>query len=104
MHGQELSDRNRNRAGLGRHAEKLSLEVGVALDLRLRDQAVDRVVELAGDGDRIRALERRLDQERSCHVTDVGSAVMQCLDQFLPATGYGDRDEVQPLTREITFT
>src|SRR5262249_21755497 len=104
VHGHELADRDRDGAGLGGKAEELALEVGVTLDLRLRNQAVDRIVELGCDRDRVGALHRRLDHERGRHVTHVGGVVVQRFDQLLAATGDRDHNEIESLAGKELLT
>ena len=100
LHRQQLADRDRDRAGLGGKPDQLALEIGVALDLGLRDQAVDRIVELGDDGDGVGAVERGLHQERRRDVADVGGAVVQRVDHLGAAAGHRHHVEIEALAQK----
>src|SRR5262249_60145149 len=85
VEGQKLADREGDRAVFGGDAKQLSLEIRIGAVLRPGDEAVDRVVELRSDRDGVGTFQRRLDEERTGDVADVGAAVVQRLDQSLSA-------------------
>ncbi len=91
VHRQQLADRQRDRAGFIGETDQPPLQLLVGRDLRLGDQAVDRVAELARERHRVGALERGADEERRGYVSEVDAVVMQRID--LPFGAARDRDE-----------
>ena len=100
----ELADRKRNGAVFVGEPHQPSLEIANSRDLRLGNQAVDRVVELGRDGRRIRPAEHRAHQERRGNMGNVDAVVMQCRDLVIGATRNGNENlDVEPLPGKEAF-
>ena len=101
---QQLSGRNRDRAGLVSETDQSTFEIDDGFNFRSGDQTVNRIIEFSGDRHGIRVVEHGANEKSGRDMRNIGSTVVQRIEHPVRAPGKRhDYVKIQSFTAKKTL-